>query len=91
MAHTCHAIDCHIPVEPKLIMCRKHWKMVPKHLQQSIWYHYRPGQEQDKRPSPEYVVTARQAVNAVAAKEGKPLLPDLTDSPLLPLAQLSLF
>jgi hypothetical protein len=53
-----------------MLMCYKHWRMVPKALQQRVWATYRPGQEVTKDPSPEYLVAALAAVDAVADKEG---------------------
>lgn len=43
--------------------------MVPKPLRQAVWRLYRKGQEQDKRPSPEYLEAAKAAIAAVAARE----------------------
>lgn len=68
--HRCHALRCKTPVAPKLLMCYRHWRMVPKALQQRVWDTYRPGQEITKDPSPEYLVAALAAVDAVADKEG---------------------
>lgn len=67
--HTCHAKDCPKIIPPKLLMCLKHWRMVPLELQRAVWATYRPGQEVDKRPSAEYLEAARAAISAVAAKE----------------------
>lgn len=50
-------------------MCLKHWKMVPKALQDAVWATYRPGQCGDKRPSREWLTAARAAINAVWEKE----------------------
>lgn len=69
MIHTCHAKGCYTVVPPKLFMCLKHWKKVPKRLQAAIWAAYRPGQEVDKNPSKEYVDVADEAIEAVAKKE----------------------
>ena len=52
-------------------MCLKHWKMVPKAVQDLIWYHYRPGQEIDKQPSVAYIAIAFVSISCVALKEGK--------------------
>ena len=68
--HSCHAINCKTEIEPKLFMCYKHWKMVPKKLQISIWNEYRPGQEIDKNPSIRYMAVQQFAVGEVADKEG---------------------
>jgi hypothetical protein len=43
--------------------------MVPKSIQARIWQHYRPGQEIDKRPSPEYIEWMHKAIQAVAERE----------------------
>jgi hypothetical protein len=68
--HTCHARGCNKPVPPKLLMCLKHWRMVPGDLQRLVWRHYRPGQEIDKKPTREYLEIMHQAIEAVAAMEG---------------------
>lgn len=44
--------------------------MVPKAIRDRIWRHYREGQEDDWKPSREYLTAARDAVIAVAEKEG---------------------
>lgn len=69
--HLCHAVGCLRQVEPKLLMCPAHWRMVPRELQRGVWAHYRPGQERDKAPSLEYVRAARAAVEAVRIAERK--------------------
>lgn len=71
--HHCHAVDCKEVVPPKLHMCLKHWKMVPKAVQDLIWAHYRPGQEIDKKPTVAYLAVAFVSISCVALKEGKPL------------------
>lgn len=76
MTHTCHARGCSTEVPPRLLMCLKHWRMVPKDMQKAVWRAYRPGQEVDKNPSPQYLRVAGAAINAVAEKEGlQPGLP----------------
>ena len=73
MNHHCHAVDCDIAVPPKMHMCLKHWRMVPKAVQELIWKHYRPGQEIDKKPTIDYIATAFVSISCVALKEGKTL------------------
>lgn len=73
MSHYCHAVGCEAPVPPKMHMCFRHWKMVPKLVQDLIWKHYREGQEVSKTPSYEYIMTAFVSVSCVALKEGKPI------------------
>lgn len=72
MIHLCHAIDCSERITPKLLMCPRHWYMVPAALRKQVWQTYRPGQEVDKCPSKEYLEVAKQAINLVAIREGKP-------------------
>ena len=76
MAHTCHATGCKKTVSPTMWGCLRHWRMVPREIQNRIWQNYRHGQCDDKRPSKEYLLAARDAVIAVARKEG--LKPDTT-------------
>ncbi len=71
MSHICHARGCATEVPPKLFMCLKHWKQVPKYLQKEIWFHYRPGQEVDKKPTKEYLDVTDEAIEHVAKKEKK--------------------
>ncbi len=71
MTHNCHAIGCETPVSPRLLMCLRHWRMVPKHLQEDVWRHYRPGQEVTKNPTARYCLAQVRAVNAVALAEGR--------------------
>jgi hypothetical protein len=54
-----------------MLMCRKHWAMVPRRIQGLIWQHYRDGQCDDWQISHEYAEAARAAVRAVAEKEGR--------------------
>jgi hypothetical protein len=67
--HTCHARGCNVPVPPRLLMCRVHWRMVPKPLRDEVWMTYRPGQEITKEPTPEYLDAMQAAIEAVAQKE----------------------
>jgi hypothetical protein len=67
--HLCHAQDCTRPVPPKMFMCRTHWFMVPKPMQDRIWRHYVPGQERRKDPTLEYLAAAMEAIRYVAELE----------------------
>lgn len=71
MPHLCHAKGCTIPVPPKMLMCKRHWYMVPINIQRKVWLHYRPGQEIDKRPTREYLEVMQEAIDHVAMQEGK--------------------
>lgn len=72
MTHICHAKGCTVAVPPKLLMCRRHWYMVPKPLRDAVWTYYRPGQETSKfSPSPPYLQAARAAIEAVEKAEAR--------------------
>lgn len=71
MTHHCHAVDCTAAVRPKMLMCRHHWYMVPTALRREVWAAYRPGQEDDKRPSVRYLEVTDEARRVVAELEGK--------------------
>jgi hypothetical protein len=75
--HTCHARGCSVRVPPKLLMCARHWRMVPPQTKADIWAHYRPGQEVDKRVTKEYLFAMEMAINCVAAAEKDRVAPAL--------------
>jgi hypothetical protein len=79
MIHHCHAYGCEEEVPPKMLMCLRHWRMVNSTIQKLIWKHYRPGQEIDKKPSPEYMLVQRAAVWYVFADEGGCVWPDVPE------------
>jgi hypothetical protein len=63
MRHTCHWPGCEVEIRPALFCCKPHWFALPRVLRREIGRTYRRGQEADKRPSPEYLATARAALN----------------------------
>jgi hypothetical protein len=65
--HHCHWPGCTVAVPPKLWGCKPHWYRLPKPIRDRIWATYRPGQERDKNPSPEYIAAARAAREWVLA------------------------
>lgn len=69
--HRCHARNCALLVPPGLLMCRRHWYMVPTELRRAVWSTYRVGQCDDRRPSREWLEAAKAAIEAVAAKEAR--------------------
>ena len=84
LAHHCHAEGCRVPTRPEMLMCSRHWRMVPYRLRKAVWATYRDGQCDDMRPSADYCRAAGAAVNAVAALEGRPLLTTYFGTPLPP-------
>lgn len=71
MAHHCHAAGCRRVVPATLLMCGPHWRMVPARVRARVWRHYRRGQCDDWKITHEYAEAARDAVRAVAEKEGR--------------------
>lgn len=71
MAHTCHATGCSVAVPPEMLMCKRHWFMLPKPLRDRVWRTYRRGQCDDWEISHDYAEAARRAVEYVARREGK--------------------
>ena len=69
MKHQCHALFCKEEIPPRLLMCFKHWCMVPEGIQKRVLAYYREGQCHDKRPSREYLKAAREAISYVAKLE----------------------
>ena len=68
-AHVCHATRCNAKVPPKMLMCLKHWRLVPRDLQRRVWAAYVPGQEIRKDPTPTYLDAMMAAIEAVDNKE----------------------
>ena len=56
--HTCHWPGCGKQVPPAKWGCRTHWFALPAALRAKIWRTYRPGQENDLRPSEAYLEAA---------------------------------
>jgi hypothetical protein len=47
-------------------MCGPHWKRVPRNLQRAVWRAFRPEQWKAERPTDEYMVAAKAAIEAAA-------------------------
>jgi hypothetical protein len=67
--HICWAPDCTVPISLSMLMCPRHWRQVPKPLQQQVWEHYRPGQEEDGKTSQGYRKAAWAAIAAVTGAQ----------------------
>ena len=52
-----------------MLMCLKHWRMVPKKFQDDVWKHYVSGQEIRKDPTSDYLKAQQAAVIVVLMKE----------------------
>lgn len=69
MVHECHADNCDDPISPRLLMCKKHWRLVPEKFKHRVHKHYRGGQEVDKNPTENYLKAARDCIDYVAVVE----------------------
>jgi hypothetical protein len=72
-AHHCHARGCAVHTRPEMLMCFRHWRMVPIRIQRLVYATYRAGQCDDMRPSKAWHNAADAAIGFVAALEGKDL------------------
>lgn len=71
MSHKCHVNNCTTPVAPRLLMCRKHWEIVPADLKARVLNTFNPQQCSGRvRPSTEWLKAAREALNYVAKATG---------------------
>lgn len=76
--HTCHWPGCDRQVPPAMWGCKPHWFALPADLRSRVWAAYRPGQEEDGRPSAAYLQVAREvqawvrehAVSPTAPRQG---------------------
>lgn len=59
--HDCHwPGGCDVETAAAQFCCYKHWRMIPRYLQQKVWAAYRIGQEVDKNPTREYMAVMRE-------------------------------
>lgn len=71
--HHCHAKGCQIAVPPEMLMCKRHWFMVPASIRAEVWRHYRQGQcDLNPPPSQAWHDAANAAIAAVAKREVNP-------------------
>ena len=84
--HECPAVSCRRKIEVKFLMCQKHWFMLPKGMRESLWHHYKNGQNEGRvAPNPEWVRTLEQATMLIEeAEDRQGVLFDLPDSRLKP-------
>lgn len=58
--HHCHWPGCNRQVPPAMWGCKEHWFKLPSYLRNKVWSTFKPGQEETKTPSREYVAVARE-------------------------------
>jgi len=66
--HHCHWPGCDKHVPPAMWGCPKHWYALPPDFRRRVWKLFRPGQEVNGTPSPEYVQLAREIQEWIAKK-----------------------
>lgn len=69
--HHCHWPGCEKQVPPAMWGCKPHWFALPQTIRNRIWRTYRAGQEQDGRPSRDYLEVAREAQEWIRAKQAE--------------------
>jgi hypothetical protein len=67
--HKCHWPGCTRDVPPAMWGCKAHWFRLPKALRDRIWATFKPGQEETKTPSREYLAVAREVQDWIATQE----------------------
>lgn len=68
--HGCAAIGCGARVPRGMLMCRKHWHMVPKAIQRAVWRTWRALRNDNGAESRQaYEVAVKAAVDAVYAHQ----------------------
>ena len=68
--HTCHARGCETECKREHLMCSRHWRMVPRKIQNAVYDAYRPGQcDFEPLPSEAWHVAADAAIREVARIE----------------------
>lgn len=65
-SHTCHWPGCKKQVPPAMWGCRTHWGRLPPSLRLRVWKAYRSGQEEDMKPSAEYIQIAWEVQKWIA-------------------------
>lgn len=69
--HRCLALGCREKVKAGFLMCRPHWRLVPKDLQQVITEEYQTAvKAREAATSPRYRRAVLDAIKAVQKGEG---------------------
>lgn len=57
--HDCFATGCNKQVEDEMLMCLRHWRMVPADIQREVWRTYRDPERDGHTAA---ILKARKAV-----------------------------
>jgi len=63
MTHHCHALGCTLRSPSSLLLCPRHWSLVPRTLREAVLAHH-------DEASVTYVLAVHRAIAAVAVREG---------------------
>jgi hypothetical protein len=69
MDHECPADGCTASVDITMLMCPKHWYMVPKPLRAAVWRAWARG---EGGGTPAHTAAIRKAIDAVNARLATP-------------------
>lgn len=70
--HHCHALGCTTATSPTLLMCSKHWALVPTELRMPVVQFYQRGQCDGRvQLDPRWLLAANRARHHVAMLEGR--------------------
>ena len=67
--HKCHADGCTTIVPTQMLMCRRHWRMVPPQIQRSVYQSWAV-QQHTSEPVERYVKARTAAIAAVKTRKG---------------------
>lgn len=68
-SHDCFAYGCFCRVPSHMLMCRRHWAMVPQDIKQKVWAEFRA--KGSAFGSEGHLQACQEARDAVARQEGK--------------------
>jgi len=66
MTHRCPGPRCTHQVDDNMLMCGRHWRMVPAPLQRAVWAAWRNG---EGRYSPEHTAAIEAAIRSVNPRD----------------------
>lgn len=71
--HSCVALECSNPIPPGLLLCRKHWRILPDAAKALVKKHYDPEKVGAADPGMEHELAVSIAVAIVKEAEGHTL------------------
>ncbi len=68
--HECAAPGCHAQIPPHLVMCQRHWFMLPRGTRQAINDVYQRGPTGGRSTDPRFLALVQDAAAWLAEHEG---------------------